>query len=72
MTYTSRAPAPPDAPVVKCTFDMFEQGILSHKTVTLNNQSILDNMSKGYSFFSTWLESLLDEGMYSHLILVLT
>ena len=55
-TYISRAPAPPDAPLVKCTFEYltsFEQGILSHKTVTLDN---------GDSFFSTWLESLLDEG----------
>ena len=70
MMYTTGNPVSVDAPLVKCTLKylsacnlLFERGILSHGKVTIKDKTILENMSTGYTFFSDWLKSLLDEGM---------
>ena len=70
FSYVSTEPPPCDAPSVKCTLkyltacnQLFEQGLLSHGRVSLKDTKILDSIKKGYSFFSNWLQSLLEEGM---------
>ena len=39
--------------------NLFEAGILSHKTVKKTDKTVLDNMQKGQQFFETWLTGLL-------------
>ena len=41
---------------------LFEQGFLTHERITSTNSPILYGMQFGYSYFSTWLEHLLEQG----------
>ena len=68
-SYTQRSPPPCDTPMVMATLkyltacnQLFEQGFLSHEKVSADNTKVLDSIKMGYSFFSSWLKSLLDEG----------
>lgn len=61
---------PPDAPSVNCTFRyltacnfMFEKGFLSHSKVSSQETEVLSNIQKGFSFYSDWLSSILNEGI---------
>jgi len=41
---------------------LFEQGFLSHDRIRNLESAILQNITKGYDYFSGWLTSLLKEG----------
>lgn len=41
---------------------LFEEGILSHKTIHLSNQDVLKNMEKGFKFFEEWYQELAASG----------
>ena len=69
-SYVTRNPAPHDATSVKIVIryltacnQLFERGFLSHEKVSSRDSEVLGNIKMGYSFFSTWLKSLLDEGI---------
>ena len=68
--YIQSNPPPCDTPMVKATLkyltacnQLFEKGFLSHDKVSGTDAKVLDSIKMGFSFFSTWLKSLLDEGM---------
>lgn len=55
------APQPADAELVEMTVNymqachlIFEKGILSHLTITLRYQQVLENIKKGFLFFTDW------------------
>ena len=37
---------------------LFEEGILSHKTVSSTDKQVLVNMDKGFQFFQQWKDEL--------------
>ena len=39
---------------------IFEQGILSHSIIDRDNQVVLDNMKKGFSYFNEWHQEDVD------------
>jgi len=54
-------PPPADASEIEMTGNykeachlIFEKGILSHMTVTLKYQRVLQNIEKGFEFFKEW------------------
>ena len=49
---------------------LFERGILAHVRIWSGDSAILKNMEKGYKFFCSWLDGLLQEGMKCIAILV--
>ena len=62
-------PPPADAAEVQETLAyleacslLFEQGFLSHDRIRNLESEILQNITKGYDYFSGWLTSLLKEG----------
>ena len=66
--YATGSPTPLDASTVAMVVGyleacnrMFEQGRLGHVRILTYPNQILDNM-EGYSFFSQWLDSLLENG----------
>ena len=68
-SYVNQIPPPADAPSVKCTLkyltacsQLFEQGFLSHKRVSIKEREVLVNIEKGFCFFSEWPQSIIDEG----------
>ena len=42
--------------------DLFENGLLCHERIYDTNSQVLDRMQQGFSFLTTWLDSLLKEG----------
>lgn len=65
-----KQPCPYDTPSVKCVIKyltacnlVFERGFLSHDKVSAKESTVLDNVRKGFTFFSDWLESILQEGI---------
>ena len=59
--HARKAPQPADAALVKMTANylqachlIFEKGILSHLTITQRYQQVLENIKKGFSFFTDW------------------
>ena len=42
---------------------LFEKGFLSHNKITVSE--VLENIDKGYSYFSEWLSSILKKGLHS-------
>lgn len=38
---------------------------MSHQQINSISSPVLEHMQRGYKFFTTWLESLLAEGMYN-------
>ena len=44
---------------------LFEKGFLSHNKITSMESEVLENIDKGYSYFSEWLSSILKKGLYS-------
>ena len=73
--YSTSTPRPPYADnaaltvqyLVACN-QLFEQGILAHVCIWSGDSPILKNMEKGYMFFCSWLDGLLEEGVYSVLL----
>ena len=45
---------------------LFEQGFLSHDCIRSMDCDTMKNITKGYEYFSSWLSSILDEGMYTN------
>jgi len=41
---------------------IFEKGFLSHEKVTSMDSNVLQNISNGYQYFTSWLSTLLSEG----------
>ena len=67
--HLSKVPPESDAPAVNSTHEylsacnlLFERGLLSHGKISKTERDTLDRIRKGYSFFTTWLQSLLDAG----------
>ena len=65
--YTDSNPA--DAPNVRVVLlflrsmnKLFEEGLLSHERITNLDSPVLIRM-KGFSFLTTWLDSLLEQGI---------
>ena len=65
-SYVTQNPPPTDAPSARCTLKyltscnlLFEQGLLSHDRVHAKDIKVIENVRKGYSFFSDWLSNLL-------------
>ena len=59
--HARKAPQPADAALVEMTANylqachlIFEKGILSHLTITERYQQVLENIKKGFSFFTDW------------------
>jgi hypothetical protein len=46
---------------------LFEEGILSHKTVSSTDKQVLVNMDKGFQFFQQWKAELSDKYPGMHL-----
>lgn len=64
-------PPPMYAPNVGLTVEyleacnqLFERGILSHTRIWSGDSVILQNMEKGFKFFTSWLDGLLQDGMF--------
>ena len=75
--YTAATPPPPFAANVRLTIQyleacnqLFERGILAHVRIWSGDSTILQNMEKGYNFFCSWLDSLLEEGTVMQFIVV--
>ncbi len=41
---------------------LFEQGILSHSTINVVKDGVLQNMEKGYKYFKEWYQELRESG----------
>ena len=41
---------------------LFEQGILSHSTITSNDSQVLKNMQRGLKYFMDWHEEMTENG----------
>ena len=59
--HARKVPQPADAALVEMTVNylqachlIFEKGILSHLTITQRYQQVLENIKKGFSFFTDW------------------
>ena len=59
--HARKAPQPADAALVEMTANylqachlIFEKGILSHLTIAERYQQVLENIKKGFSFFTDW------------------
>ena len=68
-SYISKNLQPSEAPSVRCTLKyltgcnmLFERGLLSHDRVHAKDTRVIQNVKKGYSFFSDWLSRLLLNG----------
>ena len=68
--YTHQNPPPTDASTTSETLAyleacnlLFERGFLCHEQIRSLDSIVLKNISKGYSYFSSWLTSILDKGM---------
>ena len=67
--YVNQYPPPDDASEVQETLAyleacslIFEWGFLSHDRIRNLDSEILQNITKGYDYFSGWLTSILKEG----------
>ena len=67
--YVNQYPPPDDASEVQETLAyleacslIFERGFLSHGRIRNLDSEILQNIAKGYDYFSGWLTSILKEG----------
>ena len=67
--YVNQYPPPDDASEVQETLAyleacslIFERGFLSHDRIRNLDSEILQNITKGYDYFSGWLTSILKEG----------
>ena len=61
---------PVDAPTVRVILlflrsmnKLFEEGLLSHERITNLDSPVLMRMEEGFSFLTTWLDSLLEQGI---------
>jgi len=68
--YVNQDPTPSDSDTTNETLtylqachNLFELGFLSHEKVTNMNSTVLKNIEKGYEYFSSWITTLLNEGM---------
>ena len=67
--YATATPLPSDTKEVLLVVDyleacnkIFERGLLAHVRIPSYPNQILENMEQGYSFFTRWLDSLLENG----------
>ena len=67
--YIHQNPPPNDASTTSETLSyleacnkLFEQGFLSHDRIRSMDSKVLKNIQDGYSYFSKWLTSILDQG----------
>ena len=67
--YVNQNPPPNDAAKAQETFAyleacsfIFEQGLLSHDQIKSLDSKVLQNITKGYDYFSGWLTSILKKG----------
>ena len=68
--YSTSVPPPHFADNIELTIQyleacnqMFERGILAHVRIWSGDSAILKNMEKGYKFFTSWLDGLLEIGI---------
>ena len=68
--YSTSIPPPPYAANISLTIQyleacnqLFERGILAHVRIWNGDSAILRNMEKGYKFFTSWLDGLLEKGI---------
>ena len=69
--YVHQTPPPKDVAATSETLayleacnKLFEQGFLSHDRIRNMDSQILRNIHQGYSYFSNWLDSILEKGEY--------
>ena len=67
--YANQEPAPADAGVASETLEyleacnlLFEQGFLSHDRGRDMNSDVIKNINKGFSYFTKWLDAILQKG----------
>ena len=77
--YINQEPPPVDAGTATETLEyleacnlLFERGFLSHDRVRSMNADVIQNISKGFSYFTEWLDSLLSEGTHTSALNVCT
>ena len=75
--YVHQDPPPADAETTRETMkyleacnNLFEKGFLCHEKITSLDSTVLQNISNGYNYFTTWLSTLLSEGMQKGSILL--
>lgn len=68
--YATSSPSPSDSKEVLCVVryleacnKLFERGLLGNVSIYTFPNPILNNMERGYRFFTEWLELLLKKGM---------
>jgi len=49
---------------LKAWNQLFARGILSHTRIWSGESEILQNMEKGYKFLTSWLDDLLQDGIF--------
>jgi len=69
--YINQEPPPVDAGIATETLEyleacnlLFERGFLSHDRVRGINADVIQNINRGFSYFTGWLDSLLSESTY--------
>ena len=69
--YIHQTPPPEDATTTSETLayleacnKLFEKGFLCHERIRNKDSEVLKNIQQGYSYFSSWLTSILEKGMY--------
>jgi len=74
-SYIHQDPPPADVNTVVETHNfleacnlLFEKGFLSHEKVTSVECNVLQNISKGYQYYTSWLSTLLTEGTSNNIV----
>ena len=75
--YVHQDPPPADAETTRETMkyleacnNLFKKGFLCHEKITSLDSTVLQNISNGYNYFTTWLSTLLSEGMQKGSVLL--
>ena len=75
--YVHQDPPPADVETTRETMkyleacnNLFEKGFLCHEKITSSDSTVLQNISNGYNYFTTWLSTLLSEGMQKGSVLL--
>jgi len=71
VQYVNQDPPPHDANTTCETLAyleacnlLFEQGFLSHDRIRSTGSDVIENINKGYQYFTRWLDSILDKSMF--------
>jgi len=69
--YVHQEPPPADANTteetlkyLKACHKLFESGFLAHDKIVSLDSPILKNIDEGYQYFTSWLSTLMTEGMH--------